>query len=536
MTLQKNEQRLYDYLLQNSEHKHFKIGTKKELATSIGVSSSTLTKKLDSLQEKELIIVESKQGRNGGLVIVLNQVEENTLTKEDNIIQSNKEYAKRLREEYYPTYYYQPKTNIKRRTKVEMIEFNSIKDERKKMFNEMNFRLDKTPYPTKDIFDYSNDPEGYFKAYILAKTYDKLCQVHMRVLKRKALEKADKCEDEKESNFYYTQAKKYETKETQFSYRQILGNKFFGTPVFNTFYKLYKASLNFSNFNMFKYLTHVFHNVSFFNQAGYNYPIIPQPNYFVSDKYLDSYQKYFNSIKEALNSDNRQLSNYTMRMNFNEEYSNDLVLQQLKVLYLKDYNELEYDLDEVFNVALDVEDYELGFVNEKQVTLMEYKNNVEKETQDFDDYDKEIINKFNKQLIINDYAPKTITNMYRLSMFPMQRAYVLDNFKLDGYKSLNYKQVEEIGLICSNSELKTIETGQTDFETNVRLGKIYIEVSKNTRDYYITRMFGHFTGIDINIRDIKYILEKYNKKDLIPLTQNGMLDYEVIKGGYNNNE
>ena len=44
-------------------------------------------------------------------------------------------------------------------------------------------------------------------------------------------------------------------------------------------------------------------------------------------------------------------------------------------------------------------------------------------------------------------------------------------------------------------------------------------------------MFGHFTGIDINIRDIKYILEKYDKKDLIPLTQNGMLDYEVIKGG-----
>ena len=42
-------------------------------------------------------------------------------------------------------------------------------------------------------------------------------------------------------------------------------------------------------------------------------------------------------------------------------------------------------------------------------------------------------------------------------------------------------------------------------------------------------MFADFMGYEVNIKDVKHILTKYNLEDLIPLTSYGMLDYNRLK-------
>ena len=49
-----------------------------------------------------------------------------------------------------------------------------------------------------------------------------------------------------------------------------------------------------------------------------------------------------------------------------------------------------------------------------------------------------------------------------------------------------------------------------------------------TSTYYILRMFGDYLGYEVNLREVKYIVEKYNLIDKIPLTKEGMLDYNKL--------
>ncbi|MDU5108792.1 winged helix-turn-helix domain-containing protein, partial [Clostridium sp.] len=176
----KTKRKLLDYLESNSKDNIFTISTKKKIAESVGVSVSTINNNLKKLEEENKIAVATKKGHNGGIVITLIKERFNTEDlvefnkSNDNIIQSAQKYAEDLRDKHFPTYTYQRKEN-RRRTKQEMAKYKAIKDKNRRIILDMNLELSNMNYPSKEVFNMSYDPEGFYKAYILCKLYDTYC-------------------------------------------------------------------------------------------------------------------------------------------------------------------------------------------------------------------------------------------------------------------------------------------------------------------------------------------------------------------------
>ncbi|MGI4589178.1 hypothetical protein ACR2XM_28520, partial [Klebsiella pneumoniae] len=67
-----------------------------------------------------------------------------------------------------------------------------------------------------------------------------------------------------------------------------------------------------------------------------------------------------------------------------------------------------------------------------------------------------------------------------------------------------------------------------DIQNLEQNGNEYLYMRQHTSTYYILRMFGDYLGYEVNLREVKYIVEKYNLIDKIPLTKEGMLDYNKL--------
>lgn len=522
----KNTEKIYKYLKEHSKNSLIHLRTIKSLGQLLKLSPSTVSKKLKVLEEDKLIKVESK-GTQGIDIIVNKKVNiEGFLKTNENIIESEEEYAKGLRETVYPTSLYE-ETNKPKRTSKEQIIHEAIKDPTRKMIEEMNYQVKDLNYPTREVFSLADDPEGYFKAYILSKVYDKLCTIHTDVRQRKFFESMNKAIDDNEDVQYIQSLENkgnyYLKLRDNYKRTQSLKGQFFGTKNFEAFYELYNLSNTLKDFNIIRYMINVFSTISFTFEQGYYDTPIPYPIQFIKDKMIDNYYNYRNKIKESMNKDNRQLSNYTQRMNNEPEYSEDIILQQLKILLMKDYNNLEYDLDTSFSIAIDFDDYKFGIIQQKQRKLLNFYQTFRDTVEDFEDKDKEILDKYVKELIIQEYAPKTITNTYRLAMFPIQRAHMYDTLLTEGHAVVSIGQLRDLGLLHSKTKLLPIDEELSDSEGDIRLGSSYLRAYQDINDYYTIRMFGYFTRVDINIRDIKFILEKYNKTNLIPFNKYGML-------------
>ncbi|MGI4563181.1 winged helix-turn-helix domain-containing protein, partial [Klebsiella pneumoniae] len=103
----KTQRKLYQYLEENATENKFHISTKKELADSLGVSISALSNNLKKLEEENKVVTVSKRGKNGGVIITLVREYDTEELKEfnnstDNIITSDLQYAKALREKHFP--------------------------------------------------------------------------------------------------------------------------------------------------------------------------------------------------------------------------------------------------------------------------------------------------------------------------------------------------------------------------------------------------------------------------------------------------
>src|SRR5699024_791877 len=132
----KTQRKLYQYLEQNAIENKYHISTKKELADYLDDSISALSNKLKKLEEENKIVTVSKRGKNGGVVITLVRDYNTEELKEfneskDNIITSDLQYAKELREKHFPSYRYERKEQ-RRRTKLEIAKYKDIKKEQRR--------------------------------------------------------------------------------------------------------------------------------------------------------------------------------------------------------------------------------------------------------------------------------------------------------------------------------------------------------------------------------------------------------------------
>lgn len=527
----KLKRKLLDYIKDNAKDNLFTVSTKKDIAEALDSTVPTINKHLKVLEEEKEVVVVSKPGRNGGVIItVLDNIHNSEEFKEftnsdEDIITSTKKYAEDLRDKHFPTYKYQRK-EVRRRTKKEMLEYNAIKDEKRRTILDMNLALSTSPYPTKEIFNMSYDPEGFFKAYVLCKLYDQYCISHMyakhathkQLSKDYTLKPEEMTRHEELSKFYYQQF-------TMLLPRNSASEEFFGSRNFNTFYNFYNKVKDRKNFNIFKYIQNVFKNISFSYENGYYKNPIPSPNYFSSDKYLQSYDNYIKGIKKGVNKTNRHLGAVENLIS-SKDYTNNPALTQLQQLYIVGLNNEVHDIEEMFKHALDLEEVEFGYIRDvKHLTLLNFSNKVDKAIQEFEEQDKEIMNKFVKQLIINEYAPTAFPKTAHVSMFPMQRHHMVSELRYEN-KSIKDNALN-ISLVSNNPDTELLD--KQDLLNLTQVAYDYLTMSKYNSNYYVIRMFADFMGYEVNLRDVKRIIEKYSIKDLIPLTKYGMLDYDKIK-------
>lgn len=527
----KLKRKLLDYIKDNAKDNLFTVSTKKDIAEALGSTVPTINKHLKVLEEEKEVVVVSKSGRNGGVIItVLDNIHNSEEFKEftnssDDIITSTKQYAEDLRDKHFPTYKYQRK-EVRRRTKKEMLEYKAIKDEKRRTILDMNLALSTSPYPTKEIFNMSYDPEGFFKAYILCKLYDQYCISHMyakytthkQLSNDYTLKPEEMTRHSELSKYYYQQF-------VMLLPRNSASEEFFGSRNFNTFYNFYIKVKDRKDFNIFKYIQNVFKNVSFSYENGYYKNPIPAPNYFSSDKYLQSYENYIQGIKKGVNKTNRHLGAVEGLIS-SKDYTNNPALTQLQQLYIVGLNNEVHDIEEMFRHALDLEEVEFGYIRDvKHLTLLNFSNKVDKALEDFEEQDKEIMNKFVKQLIINEYAPTAFPKTAHVSMFPMQRHHMVSELRYEN-KSIKDKALN-ISLVSNNPDTELLD--KQDLLNLTQVAYDYLTMSKYNSNYYVIRMFADFMGYEVNLRDVKRIIEKYSIEDLIPLTKYGMLDYDKIK-------
>ncbi|THA85493.1 hypothetical protein E6A58_11575, partial [Histophilus somni] len=131
--------------------------------------------------------------------------------------------------------------------------------------------------------------------------------------------------------------------------------------------------------------------------------------------------------------------------------------------------------------------------------------------------------KYVKQCIINDYSPTSISPSARLSMFTMQKEHIVYNKQLNK----GIKREDLLPLSLGGIVNKDLLSGM-DIQNLEQNGNEYLYMRQHTSTYYILRMFGDYLGYEVNLREVKYIVEKYNLIDKIPLTKEGMLDYNKL--------
>lgn len=527
----KNKRKLLDYLIENAKDNVFTIATKKKLSEELKVSVSTINNNLKSLEEEGKIVVVSKRGHKGGVVISL--VDEDTnnegiqefIDSGEDIITSTLKYASNLRDKYFPSYSYERK-ETRRRTKVEMAEYKAIKDKNRRIILDMNLKLSTMPYPSKEVFNMSYDPEGFYKAYVLCKLYDQYCIAHMNVQYNKHLKYLEQEEiTQQEYNKHKKFAEYYKNQVAVTLSKNSVSDNFFGSKTFNTFYNFYNSIKDKKDFNVFKYMQNVFNNVTFYYENKYLPVSLPAPNYFISEKYMKSYDNYIKAIKDNVNKTNRYLGDTELLIN-SSDYNSNPALNQLQQMYLVNLNEEVHDINTMFVKAMDLEDVEFGFVqSSKHLVLLNFSNRVDEKIKDLPEREFKVINKFVKQLIINEYAPNTFSSTIRTSLFPMQRHYLVSEMELKDSKLRD--NLVEIGLVSDNVDYESLE--QEDIKNLTSIAYDYLVLSKYTSNYYVLRMFADFMGYEVNLKDVKHILEKNDLTNLIPLTRYGMLDYDEVK-------
>ena len=272
-------------------------------------------------------------------------------------------------------------------------------------------------------------------------------------------------------------------------------------------------------------MQNVFNNVTFYYENKYLPVSLPAPNYFISEKYMKSYDNYIKAIKDNVNKTNRYLGDTELLIN-SSDYNSNPALNQLQQMYLVNLNEEVHDINTMFVKAMDLEDVEFGFVqSSKHLVLLNFSNRVDEKIKNLSEKEFKVINKFVKQLIINEYAPNTFSSTIRTSLFPMQRHYLVSEMELKESKLRD--NLVEIGLVSDNVDYESLE--QEDIKNLTSIAYDYLVLSKYTSNYYVLRMFADFMGYEVNLKDVKHILEKNDLTNLIPLTRYGMLDYDEVK-------
>ena len=523
---------LLEYLYENKNKDNiFVVKTKSQLSKDYGLSLSTINKRLKVLQDNNIIKLTTKRGKNGGTIISFlvepTETHRKWEQKGTNIIESESQYAQKVREQVYPKYIRPLGNGRPRRTKQEMIELKLAKNEKEKTHIEMN-RLTQETYPQHHVFEMSQDPVGYFRAYILAKLYDVLAFEYTNAYYE-----------------YYTMndtatgwSNHYQKESTKYSNSDILGTNYFGKKVFTMFYnlqaKLKELDLPIHDFNyiqsVFNNFIYQYHSRKFYKDKGHPFKQpIPYVNYLYSGVAIEYFSDYISNLKMYRNQQNSSRSLDSM---IKKAGTHTPTYQALKMLYDSELVVDKYDFDKLFVDALEIS----GMFNFEQSTwdttdneqmvknmtvFKHYQHMVKVFTEKVDS--KNDLNKLLlvlRQLHVLVANPTRYTNLERISLFGVQtNAIVNDMLDLEQNDRLNHLGfLGGFGYINVENYGKQIEKGIANARTFL-----------NTNMKSVILMYRDYREMTINYNEFHFLLKKYNLLGTIPFDKFGLLRYDKIQ-------
>ncbi|BCK59804.1 Rep protein [Staphylococcus phage vB_SauH_DELF3] len=502
-----SEKRLYDYIEKKDKNNTNQIATKKELAEEAYVSVSTLSNNRKRLEPDNKISVVSNGGNKGGIVISpLRDYDTDSLLHSndtnDSVITSNEDHATELRNRWCPSYVYERKEN-KRVPKLDMVQYNASKDLKRKPLTGLNFYNSSLPYRTKDIYHMSLDPGGFYKAYILCELYDQGAIAHENAKYIQHLTFSGGNEDvdrHKHLSEYYRK------KMLQNLSRDSICKDFFGSKLFDTFYNVYYAKCAKEDRFGFENKTQPY--------------LLPAPNFHSPDKYLTNYENYVKGIRRGVNKPNSRVRSVGS-FRISDDYLLNPAVAQLHQLYTTPLNEELNDIDTMFETALDTNNTIYGILNGmKHIILLSYNKYIEHLIEKLLSKHKNFLNKFIKQCIVTEYSPTTIPNNARLSMFLTEKEYNASTAELNG--GIDISDLIDIGLEC------TTDLRVQDIVNKEETTMYYLHMRRFTSTSYILPNYSNYHDNHVYLTESKTIIEKYNCFEEIPLTKEGMIEYNKV--------
>lgn len=529
----------YLYNNKNKEGKYV-VSTKKQLSQDYGLSLSTVSKRLKELENKRAVKLVTKRGANGGTIVNFkvqpSETFEEWYEKDENIVESESAYAKELRDKVFPKYERPLGNGRPRRTKEEMRAYRIAKDEYEKNLVNMNYHT--LNYPSKNVFNMADDPEGYFRAYLLAKLYDLMCYKYMVSFRNHFKNKYDSGEKGYDEAVVY-----YENKANDYRYKNILGDNYFGERRFNIFYNL-QAYLKEQKLEVhdFSYIREVFSNYtrSFENRRGtrkaFKSPV-PYTNYLYSESAMVGY-------KERIRKGKRNRALYGFNSNIEQDISSvgskSILYQSLKRLYDLGLEDSGLNLEELFNNTLTVTDIikegKINYsndddqLNRNSIVYRHYTDTVEKlKSKSMEEKEYETLIHYFGNLHMLLANPGRLSNINMASMFPVEQRYLIDKYTtmLGGKEEDSYKDE-----VLHSMMARMGHTNGTSLRSDSWVGKEIKESLTNLNWLSILTMYGDYRNITVNMQEVNHILNKYELIGEFPFEQSGVLSYDKILEEY----
>lgn len=534
--LTKSTEHFLDFLKdQVNEDGTYAIGTRKQLEESYGKSRSVIDRKLKELTEKEIITCVTKRGKNGGTIITLNYYKPSDFNawvkKDDSVITSNEKYARDLRKKVFPKYKRPLGQGRPRRTKEEMRAYKLARTEFEKLMVTMN-QSTSNLYPSKEVFNMAPDPEGYYKAYTMARLYDVMCYEYMKQAWIDHKNIKNPTEKEKSAvDFYYTKMLYYRNS-------NILGKDFFGTKLFNTFYNAYnKLKESKLMMSIEEYMHSVFKNyvTHFEYYRGTKYGLkspVPYPNYLHSETAFKNFYQHRDYLrKNKCNFDSYlPIGNYVSIIGIANP-----VYKAISRLFNSDFNNKEEHniIEDKFNVVMKTRGLyspitdslytsdELSEEPELQDTLSYFKkyretiDEVKSVIEDEKEY--KLIDLFLKQLYMIKVDPMKLTIFDRMTMYPVQQRYYFEMLDFSG----RLRKDREESYACIGAVGQPIK--QEQFEDFARAGEEYSNIANGGAMYQIINMYMGYNSTALNVHEVHNVINKYKLNHIIKLDKNGLL-------------
>lgn len=498
---------------------------KTTLAETLDKDVRTITRYVGEIKKKGLGDVETKRGRNGGTVIVFNKDVLN-FKKTDNPITSETKEADEIRDLLFPSYK-RPEPLRRYRTKEEITEAKLLAKARKTKEWELNEILGDMPHVTREFFNNFDEPELYYKAYLVSRMYNAYAIIFPR---ERMLMYAE------EGN---TKMVNFNKKAIDYAQNwDVMPFKFVGTPEYNVFVDL-QRKFDEKDIDPLGFLTTQFEHTMFLSEhkrARAN--AIPFLNSMKSDDAMERYlrqERYYSWVRNRYN--DRKLSKEKV-LYIGAKYP---IIQALRFAY-KGVT-LEADLDHLIDEMslnastlkpLDYSMYGLELdANDKRHN--EYVNRIDKLTRyyntvladlsesDVSTEDKELITSYLKEQVALYSRKNSLSATQFMLSFPVQILDVKRVVEGNGSDISNYfAYVGNLG----KTHIETLD----QYDAYVNMGEL-IDFSLDGANTFreTNRMIAHDSNMGLNPWDVGKAIRAYGEHK-IPIDQFGMLDLnEILK-------